>query len=246
MDLKRGYALDFEGRLVRPGLSEHVYERNFVFGEGLPTAPAWLQTPATDGTSGSSGTGGVVVHGTTPGSYLVNTGSTLDNVARLATAPIPMDQYAAIMFQCSGVQFSNANAASDDLNVLISFGIHSVTYTGGPAGNAGARIIQRNTDSWARFAMPGVTGDFGEFGASFRTLREGYRFRNMGFLLYTKQKEAVFFEDDPANPVATLDASAMLSGSVCGALMMQTKAAVNQAFRLGGVKLTLFREPLTL
>ena len=246
MDLKRGYALDFEGRLIPPGLSTHVYERSFVFGEGLPTSPAWLQTPATDGTSGSSGTGGVVVHGASPGSYLINSGSSVDNVARLATAPIPMDQYAAIMFQCFGVQFSNTNGASGNLDVLVSFGVHSVGYTGGPSGNAGARIIQRNTDSWARFSMPGVTGDFGEFGASFRTLREGYRFRNMGFLLYCKEKEAVFFEDDPANPVATLDASAMLSGSVCGALMMQTKSAVNQTLRLGGARLTLFREPLTL
>lgn len=350
MDLTRGYAADEEARLVPPGLSQLVYERNFVFGEGLPTSPAWLQTPSTDASTASTGTGGVVTHSAgSPGSYLINTGSTLDGVARLATAGIPLNQYAAVMFQCFGVQFSNQNAAADDIDATISFGIHNVSPTG--ASNAGIRLIQRgapaqvitatltgaptggthrlsvsvnggtpretpnlayNTsaaavqtalqalanvgsgnltvsgsaggpytitpagslasadvvvlsttnaltggtapavsivstrDSTARFLVPGAAGDFKPFGESFRTKREPYRFRNMGFLLY-RTGQAVYFEDDPANPVGTIDASGlMLSGTVVGALSMQTKAAVNQTLRMGGARLTLWREPETL
>lgn len=246
MQLTKGYALDTAGQLVPPGLTKIVYERNFVMGEGLPTAPAWLQTPANDGTSASVGTSAAVPHSaSTPGSYIVYSQATVDTLARLATSGIPMNQYAAIQFEVLGVQLSNTNGASDDLNALVSFGIHSVAPTN--AANAGGRVLQRSTDANARFTMPGVTGDKGEFGASFRTLREPYRFRNMGFLLYCKDKQMVYFEDDPANPVATYDASAeMLSGVVCGALMIQTKSATQLSFRVGGVRLTLWREPETL
>jgi len=154
-----------------------------------------------------------------------------------------MNQYAAIMFQCLGVQLSNANGASDSLDVLFSFGVHSV----GAQANAGGRVLQRNTDSWLRFQMPGVSGDRGEFGASVRTLRECYRYRNYGFLLYARQKQMVFFEDDPESPLATYDASTeMLSGLVRGAISIQTKSAVNQTLRMAGARLTLWRDPETL
>lgn len=246
MKLTKGYALDEAGDLIPPGLSRHTYDWNCLMGEALP---AWLQTPKTDGTSGSTGSGFAVAHSaSSPGYYAVQTGSTMDAVARLATVPIPLDQYAAVMIQFFGVQFSNANAADASLPVTVSFGVNSISYTGGPSGNAGARVIQRDTDSHARFVMPGVAGDHMPFGASYRTLREQYRFRNMGFLLY-RSGQAVVFEDDPANPVGTLDAaSTMLTvgGSAMGNLMVQNKSTVNQTIRLGGARLTLWREPRTL
>jgi len=248
MDLTQGYALDEDGILVPPGLTRLTYQQNFVMGDPLPTSPAWLMEPKSDGTSASVGTGysSVAHQAGAPGYLLINTGSTTDAVARLATTPIPMQQYAAIMIEFLGVQLSNANAATDDLNLVFSYGINSVSYTGGPSGNAGARVIQRQTDTHGRFLMPGVNGDHAPFGASYRTLREGYRFRNMGFLLY-RSGQAVAFDDDPANPVGTLDAAGTMQvGSVCGSIMIQTKAAVNQSLRLGGVRLTLWREPQTL
>lgn len=248
MDLTQGYALDEDGVLVPPGLTRLQYQANFVMGDPLPTAPAWLMEPKSDGTSASVGSGysSVAHQAGVPGYLLVNTGSTLDAVARIATQPIPMQQYAAIMVEFLGVQLSNANAAADDLNLLFSYGLFSVSYTGGPSGNAGARVIQRSTDEYGRFLLPGVSGDLAPFGAAYRTKREGYRFRNLGFLLY-RSGQAVVFDDDPANPVATLDAAGTMQvGSVCGALMVQTKAAANQAIRLGGVRLTLWREPQTL
>lgn len=243
MDLTKGYALDEVGELVPPGLSRHVYDWSSLMGEGRP---AWLQEPKADGTSGSVGASyNSVAHGVTnPGYFLVNTGSTQDALARLATVALPMNQYAAVMFQCFGVQFSSANGAEANLDATISFGIHSVAPTN--PGNAGGRVLQRNTDTFARFSMPGVAGDHAPFGASFRTLREQYRYRNMGFLLY-RTGQMVFFEDDPANPVGTLDAAGVMqSGPVCGALMMQTKTPANQTLRLAGARLTLWREPETL
>jgi len=243
MDLTQGYALDEVGELIPPGLSRHVYDWNCLMGE---TRPSWLQEPKSDGTSASVGVShNSVAHApTNPGYFLINTGSAVDGVARLATVGIPMSQYAAIMFQVSGLQLSNTNAAADSLDATFSFGVHSITPTS--TGNAGARVLQRNTDPHARFSLPGVSGDRGEFGASFRTLREQYRFRNVGFLLY-RTGQCVVFEDDPANPVATLDAAGVMqSGVVCGAVMMQTKTATNLALRLAGVRLTLWREPETL
>ena len=107
-------------------------------------------------------------------------------------------------------------------------------------------MIQRQTDTHARFVIPGVSGDHQPFGASYRTLREGYRFRNYGFLLY-RGGQCVVFEDDPANDVGALEPDgAVQVGSVCGALMIQNKSTTNQALRLGGIRLTLWREPVTL
>lgn len=243
-----GYATDDYGRLIPPGLTKLVYEQNHVMGEGRTVAidatgddrfimGAPSTNPRKEWLRVGLGTGYTVAHTTGgAGAYAVASAATVDSTARLDTAQIPMNQYAGIMFEVLGVQLDNS--AVENLNASMFFGISNVD----AETNAGAFVVQRNTDTHARFLLRGVSGDKQPFGYTTRTQWESGKKRNLGVLLLPRDKSIVFFEDDPAQPTATLTDAGMLSGLVRGWFALQTKEAAAKTFRYAGARLTLWRD----
>jgi len=221
----RGFARDEDGRLIPPGMTEVAYQQNFLLGETLPT---WLTAPT--GTAAASSWSS-----TAPGGMSIATSGTVDGDATLLGPAIHQNQFAAVAFEVRGLRFTGMFTS------LLQFGLQSQTT---PYGGAG--IVQRHTEDWASFYIPGQgSTEFGRMGYTLRTLGESVKYRNIGFIYNCRTRTAMFYEDDPAYPIGTLDVGTSLvqSGPIYPTLRLQAKAATVQSMRFAQVRLRLWPEP---
>lgn len=219
---------------VTHALGSDKTERLAAFTLGEP-APSWLQLSA----AGRNAMPGPPVPGTATvrGHLPMRTANELSgNFARVATTPLPLAEYSAVMFEAIGLQWEAA--ATGDLNASAVIGLAN---PGGGLPAAGAEIRHNAWDGQACFMAGGPsTPTQGKY-FPFNMIRAGAaaQKRTLAVLILPAQKIVVLLADGAV--VNWQELPAMGLGLVQGRLDLINNDTVSRTLRVEALRLTTWK-----